>query len=387
MRRFFGTLADACLRPMTFYTHLARTGATRVTLFAWICLLLGNLGQAAWGLVFLPLLDRLGRSAAAETGAESGGLLEALLPAAQTAEQLAQLDQLEAQLWASLLLAPVVAYFSIHLLAGLVHFSAQPWRHPEAEPVGYEVTYRFVVYAQAPMALALLPSIGSIASVYSFVLLCIAISKLHRVRTFGLLGAVVFPVLLLSWLWGGEALPRISAPLARAAGIELRLDRPAEVDGVDVDVDQQVDGDDDEYPAMPAADRDHDVEIFSERGWQYTERFWVSSAGRFSVRQLVAATPSEPGQWPLVFELKRLDGGTRTPDAPAAVFLLFRLPTGVTVDDDTRVEPAGTAVVADGLLQAQWPAIDVGATAVLAVTAHASDGRALLKTGASVGLQ
>jgi len=395
--RFFGTLADACLRPMAFFTHLSREGAPRVTPFAFACLLIGSIGQAVWGLAMLPVLAALGRFAtgrlsdeqreAAAEAAKDDALLQSLLSGIEmTEEAFRQVSQLELQLWTQLLLAPLVAFFTIHLLAGLVHFSVQPWRHPEQEPVPYDVTYRFLIYSHAPMVLAIIPTVGGIASLFSFVLTTIAISKLHRVRFFGLVGGVLFPVMMLSWLWGGEVLPRIAEPLTSTLGIEATLSQQlAPAPSAEATTTAAPGGDDLEegdYPPMPAADREHSVEVFTQKGWLYSERFWNSSRGSFRIRHLVAAEPAAAGQWPLVFEV--LHQGAEPVER---LILEWSLPEGVSLLPGGRAAPAGVFSESDGVLTARWPQLDPGETAVLGVTVTASSGRALLERGAAVGLE
>jgi hypothetical protein len=400
VKRFLGTVVDASLRPQAFFTHLSREGVRGITWFAWVCILVGTVGQALWGLVMLPLVARLGematgglsgadREAAAGTG---DPVLKALVDAMNlTDETLARLGEAELQLWAALLLAPLTAFFTVHLLAGIIHFSLQPFRHPEQEAVPYETTYRFVVYAQAPLVFALIPTVGSLAGLYSLALLLIAMGKLHRVRALGLFGGVIAPALLLSFMWNQEVLPRIAGPLTQAVGMSSSSTEPDEGSATttlasDDDDDDSDDDDDtsaaDEYPPMPAADRDHSVETFVEGPWRFSERFYDSSRGRMRIRHRVATAEGDDGARALEVELKLL---SETPIE--RVFVAVHAPDGAHFLPDSLVVPESAlkheldeerAYLLVGSLEA-------GAPVVLRARVKGLDDKRLLQRGPTVG--
>lgn len=382
LTRFFGTFADAALRPTAFYTNLSREGQSGVTVFAYVCLLVGTVGQAAWALASLPLLRALGERAGGgldEAGREAakaeGGLLAGLISAVEMSEQsLERLALVETQLWATLVLAPLMAFFTIHLLAGIVHFSVQPFRHPEQEPVAYEVTYRFLAYAHAPMLLAALPTVGSLASLFSFALILIAIRRLHRVRMLGLIGGVVFPALFLSWLWGQEVLPRIAPPLTAALGLGA-ADEPDEVaEGESA------------YKPMPPADRDHSIELHERSGWLYSERYWEASFGRLRVRHLVAAEPRESGGHLGSIEVEHKSG-----EPAPGFFVELEVPEGARLLEEPLeafIEPGHAQAevsLEDGVVHARFPVLEPGQRATVVFVAAGKDARALLQRGPAVG--
>src|SRR5690606_6546609 len=203
----------------------SREGVRGITWFAYVCLLVGTVGHAVWGLFALPFLKAtLARATSGLTPeqieaarAEDNAFVNMVLDAMETGgEAIEALAFVEAQLWVTLLLAPLTAFFTIHLIAGLVHFSVQVFRPPSEEPVSYDVTYRFVVYAFARTLLGVIPTLGGLADVFALVLLFIAVGRLHRVRVLGLVAGVLLPAMLISGLWGYEVLPRIAPPLAEA---------------------------------------------------------------------------------------------------------------------------------------------------------------------------
>ncbi len=405
--RFFRTLADACLHPVAFYTHLSREGVRGITWFAYTCLLLGTAGQALWRIVMLPqaqaMLERanagLSDEDVAAARAEQNPLVNALLDLLQSSDQLAlQLARLEAELWVTLLLAPLTAFFTIHLLAGLVHFSVQSFRPPDQEPVAYDVTYRFLLYAFAPMIFGLVPTVGGLAGFFTFLLMLVAVRRLHRVRTLGLIAGVLFPILLLSWMWDEVALPRLAPPLASALGV---THEPAPAAGGEADAALAASAGDDtaeeelgggEYPPMPAADRDHSVELFEEGEWLYSERTWDSSLGRLYLRQRVAKDAGMGGRL-LVIEVT--NQGDETIDH---LFVEHELPAGALVHEDSaatraRVSLNGRALdditVRSELHEAgaSWsvPRLRAGAKVELTLRTTGAGARALFQTAPSLG--
>ncbi|MFZ9887512.1 MAG: YIP1 family protein, partial [Myxococcota bacterium] len=208
--RVFGTAADVFAKPRAFFAHLSPDADHDATGFAFLCLLLGTVGQAAWSLLSLPVV-RHAFAAVAETATSAAGAAQAEEQAGELGflEELvrtsgtlaAQLDQLEAHLWATLLLAPLTAYCTLHLLAGMVHLSLHSFRPLPLPAPSYDQTYRHLAYAFAPQLLGVLPAIGGFAGLWSFALMVLAMRRLHQVRLLGLVGGVLFPVLMLSWLW------------------------------------------------------------------------------------------------------------------------------------------------------------------------------------------
>lgn len=399
--RFFGTLADACLRPNAFFTNLSREGVRGVTWFGYACLLLGTAGQAAWGIFSLPFLrsivtqatQTLPPEAREAARAENSALLNALVDAVQSSEKvITQLTLIEAQLWATLILAPLTAFFTIHLLAGLVHFSVQTFRPPDHEPVSYDVTYRFLVYAFAPMAFGVIPTVGGLAGLYSFALMLIAMSRLHRVRWFGLIGGVLFPILLLSWLWDQEAMPRLAPHVTRALGVVEEVQQPEP----EQEQEQPAGTDEDEaassYPPMPAADRDHGVEVHEKSGWLYSERTWEASFGEVRIRQLVQKDKSDDGGHSLILEVKNLGDKDITD-----LFVSHTLPVAArlqTKDEAVRVgvndapgadDIVTNAAVGERDVHASFSRLPEGATAIVGMRAKGASARALLDTAPSVG--
>lgn len=217
-RRFFGTVLDVVVHPAAFFTHLAHEGARGVSWFAFLCLLVGHAAAAAWQIVVdLPAAERVLDAVRVD--------LPRNLPATELKQQLLALAALDAEVahampvaWLKLLLAPITAYFAMHLLSGLVHVGSRAFSTTPEEPVRYDATYRAFCYACAPMLLAVFPVVGGVAVPWFVVVLSLAMAKLHRLRFFGVVGGVLLPVFFL-WLLWGAALDTATPALAEALGV------------------------------------------------------------------------------------------------------------------------------------------------------------------------
>lgn len=382
LSRYFGTLADVCFRPVGFFTHLSRAPARGITWFAFLSVLVGSAAQAGWNLLLLPLLTQASASTSQLRGedlealrrsADDSALARLFLDLADTqAKMLEQLPLLEAQLWVALLLAPLTAFFTIHLVAGLLHLSVQPFRAPGDERIPYEVTYRFTVYALAPLVLAALPTVGGLAGMFTLAVLAIAMARLHRLRAPGVIGGVLGPVLLLSWLWAQGVLPRVAPPVATAVGLlpaPAAHEPPAEDDAAAALA---------ALPPMPAPDRDHSVDITERDGVLETSRVFRSSRGPLEVRH--RAAKEGEGVRVEVVVLNRSE--------QVVGLALEHPPAGALVAGSARAEGGEIAAPSgDEPLTARFSSLAPGNKAVLSFEVRGTEPRALLQVGPTLILE
>ncbi len=216
--RFAGTAKDVLRHPAAFFTHLTHEGMRGVSWFAYVCLLVGHAASAGWQIVVgLPIAERVIDAARLESVAQR-------LPAADLQGKLLAFAAVEAELvhawpiaWVKLLLAPLTAFFALHLLSGILHVGSRAFSTTPEDRVSYEATYRAFAYAMAPMLLGVLPIIGGFAPVWTIAVVAMAMVKLHRLRFLGVLGGVLFPAFFVWFLWGA-ALELGGPPLAEALG-------------------------------------------------------------------------------------------------------------------------------------------------------------------------
>jgi hypothetical protein len=200
--RFFGTATDVILRPNAFFTHLSREGARGTTAFAYLCLLAGLTAMPALCLVFFAYTrDELA--------------VEAMRNTAEAKELTRQMLAIESLAWMWMLAAPVTSFFIVHLLAGAVHVCARVFSPNVTDAPPFEVTYRFVVYAQAPMLLGLVPIVGWTAPLVAVVVLSVAMARLHKLRFLGIVGGVLVPAYIVwsSWSVAVQAFIPVVIPL------------------------------------------------------------------------------------------------------------------------------------------------------------------------------
>lgn len=307
-RRHLGTWTDICLRPAAFFSHLAPRAPFTPTGFAVFCVWLGTVLGTFWKLLaveslWLTLQGASDTGSPLATGAshpETPAWVQQLLLGQE--QMWLELPRVQNQLWTTLLLAPVVAYFTLHLVAGLLHFTLQPFRAAAEDRVPFEATFRFTAYAMAPMVLCGVPALGGIGGFWSWIVLGIAMARLHRLRWLGTVSSVWLPVLFLSVLWNQEILPRIAPPIAAGLHVAWENASPEEIkskikhlknssadaakqeqeqaqspdpgtdaaDGVSAEAD---------YPPMPAFDREHRVDTREIDGFWQSERQFDSSRG------------------------------------------------------------------------------------------------------------
>ena len=353
VRRHLGTWSDICFRPSVFFSHLSPRAPFSPAAFAVFCIWLGTVVGTFWNLLAVESLWLTLQEASAPTAldalkAGSGDgepplWMQQLLLGQE--EMWLELPRVQKQLWATLLLAPVVAYFTLHLLAGLLHFTLQPFRVPDEERVPFESTFRFTAYAMAPMVLCGIPVFGGFGSFWTWIVLGISMSRLHRLRWLGTLSSVWLPVLFLSMLWNQEVLPKIAPPIAERFHLAWENASPSEIRekikilreraGADTsassedketdDGSQQMPGTDDasEYPPMPAFDREHGVETREIDGFWQSERLFHSSRGPLRIHHrarrlspqkiLVEVRVTHEGEEPLALEIEHAPQGTWHP--------------------------------------------------------------------------
>ena len=212
-KRFFPVLIDVLLRPRRFFAHLSKEAVSNITLFAYLCVFASHFFYAAYGFALLPVVEAMNAQSSAQLQKVDFEQLQAarsdpeLAPLVDFMEGLrdfyadtdAVIAQLKPRLWISLLTAPITALMAIHLLAGLLHLLLAWTRRDQPWP--YEVTYRSVVYAQAPLFLGLIPAASVIATVWFLVVLVIAMKQLYNLRFFGVVFGVLLPTFLLAALW------------------------------------------------------------------------------------------------------------------------------------------------------------------------------------------
>ena len=398
MRRYLGTWSDICFRPGIFFSHLSARAPFSPAGFAVFCVWLGTVIGTFWNLLAVESLWLTLQEASApaaldalanDTGETPLWMRQLLLG---QEDMWLELPRVQNQLWTTLLLAPVVAYFTLHLLAGLLHFTLQPFRASDEERVPFEVTFRFTAYAMAPMALCGIPAFGGFGSFWTWMVLGIAMSRLHRLRWLGTLSSVWLPVLFLSMLWNQEVLPKIAPPIAERLNLAWEHASPSEIrqklrmlreragaaaGAADEDEDESAgataetpphtkagneeriaDGGP-EYPPMPAFDREHRVETREVDGFWQSERLFRSSRGPLRIQHRARSIASDKtyvevrvrhdGKKPLELEIEHTVLGTwQGKDARAErAFSAESLP----------LEPSNGGSPASGRISGPWTAL------------------------------
>ena len=212
--RFWGTLAQVILRPTQFFEHMAAHKAeapnsNKAFLFGVWVLFLGQSISAFW------LISLAGQSLdSIFQGTKENALLAALLgngesqPSPQDLSYLIHLATVQAHL--EFILAPLIAFFAIHLIAGSCHFLGRSMQKPEDETPPYDLTVRWVAYAQAPFIFATIPSLGLlVATGWTGVLLIRGLVQFHQISFARALVTVLSMGMLLKIFWS-SALHRVS---------------------------------------------------------------------------------------------------------------------------------------------------------------------------------
>lgn len=291
-RRYFATLLAVTLRPRVFFAQLSREEVRGISWFAWVSVLLGSAGSYGWSVWMTASLWRLLQ---ADATTAMGDALDQRVASwlADTpevrGELLRQLPQLHAQALSAFLLAPLIAWFTLHVVAGLLHVTCGNLRRPHQERVPFEHTYRFAVYALGPLFFVALPSVGALAEAWTLVVLSVAMARLHRLSRLGVVAGVWLPLLMVSWLWTQDLLPRLAMPFAQRVGLALAAGPesavpPASLPNPPGGFDENLL----DLPPLPAPDRDHEVELSPRAGGLESERTFRSSRGPLHLRHWAA---------------------------------------------------------------------------------------------------
>ena len=250
--RFTATVVEVCRGPVSFYERLEPAEVRGITLFAWLCTFIGTALGAAINAALCPWLLQF-----PDLPVEVSTELKA-------AEILAR---------CTLLLAPLIALFAVHLVAGLLHISTRPFAK---EPAAYDETYRFVVYAFAPLAFMWVPVVGLVAIGFFFAVLTLAMRRLFGLGRFEAIFAVVLPVLALGLTWTGVIQPRLAPALVeRAWPVALATDEEPRA-GPNVVKE-------DPTPPLPDPNRSHEVELKKDGNALFSERSTTFSQGKLRV--------------------------------------------------------------------------------------------------------
>tara|TARA_B100000683_G_C12425828_1_gene529706 strand:+ start:146 stop:928 length:783 start_codon:yes stop_codon:yes gene_type:complete len=212
--RFWGTLAQVILRPTRFFEHMAAhqekaPSSNKAFIFGVWVLFLGQSISAFW------LISLAGQSLdTIFQGSKENALLGALLgngesqPNPEDLSYLIHLATVQAHL--EFILAPLIAFFAIHLIAGSCHFLGRSMQGPEAESPPYDLTLRWVAYAQAPFIFATIPTLGLLlATGWTGVLLIRGLVRFHQISFARAMVTVLSTGMLLKILWS-SALHRVS---------------------------------------------------------------------------------------------------------------------------------------------------------------------------------
>ena len=114
------------------------------------------------------------------------------------AERIGYVDPLNAVV--EFLLTPLTAVISLFICAFVVHAVLWFFRGTHHGPL---TTLKLLAFAYSPVILAIVPGLGDVAgAIWIFVLAIVALREVHRARTWKAVGAVVFPLLIVSVLAG-----------------------------------------------------------------------------------------------------------------------------------------------------------------------------------------
>lgn len=217
VKAFLQTFVDVVFRPRAFFGHLSLEGARGITWFSYICLLSAFLFDAVGTFLMQPVFGTLlnvlkeakeklatpGLEVAAKSDADAAEKWERVQQISEAITQMQQQIEVGPTLViVSLLAAPLLAFFAIHLVSGLLHLTFR-LLNIGGEPIAYEQTYRFVVYATAPLALGVLPGAALVSKIWFLVVLVIAMRRLHRPKALGVIAGILLPVIFLAQVGAG----------------------------------------------------------------------------------------------------------------------------------------------------------------------------------------
>lgn len=217
IKGFFQTFVDVVFRPRAFFGHLSLDGARGITWFAYLCLLSAFLFDAVGTFLMQPVFGTVlqvlkdakeklatpGLEEAAKSDADAAAKWEQVEKIAEAITQMQQQIEVGPTLVVvSFLAAPLLAFFAVHLISGLLHLTFR-LLNIGGEPIPYDQTYRFVVYATAPLALGVLPGAAFVSKIWFLVVLVIAMRRLHRPKALGVIAGILLPVVFLAQVGAG----------------------------------------------------------------------------------------------------------------------------------------------------------------------------------------
>ena len=202
------------MRPSLFFSKLNVGGAplptsNRAFLFGLLVLFTGQIVSAYW------LIAVAGQSLdLIFQGSPEQAILGALLGKGDAQVSTQELSYLvhaaSVQAHVEFILAPVIAFFAIHLIAGGCHFLGRSMQSDDAVPPPFDATLRWVAYAHAPFIFAAVPSLGSLlATGWTGILLVRGLVAFYGLSFARALVTVGSLGLLLKVFWA-SALHRIS---------------------------------------------------------------------------------------------------------------------------------------------------------------------------------
>jgi hypothetical protein len=207
LARFWGTVAQILFRPTLFFHSLMAASETKKStnpayLFGVFCLFIGQIMSAFW------VMQLSGHSLGTVIKSENeqalwAGLLgiEESSKASEQINYFIHLASIQAHL--EFVLAPLIAFFILHLWVGGCFGLSRIFKTPEEGPT-FDFTLRWVAYAQGPFILAVIPSIGAlVATGWVGMLLIRGLMFFHQMRFMSAFLLVVSLGSFLKVLWSG----------------------------------------------------------------------------------------------------------------------------------------------------------------------------------------